>query len=82
MRLSQQRAEAVQRALVERGIAADRLEARGFGPTRPVENNNTEEGRAANRRVEFHIDTAPPGAEPARIEPGAVTPEPAPDTTE
>ena len=56
LELSQKRAEAVVAWLVERGeVAAERLEARGFGETQPIESNDTREGRAANRRVEFDI---------------------------
>jgi OmpA-OmpF porin, OOP family len=51
--LSQQRAEAVRDYLVKKGVPAERLEAQGFGPDRPVQPNTTSEGRAANRRVEF-----------------------------
>lgn len=53
LRLSQQRAEAVAAALVERGVAAGRLAAKGYGQTVPVADNRTEEGRARNRRVEL-----------------------------
>jgi OmpA-OmpF porin, OOP family len=53
--LSQQRAEAVRRYLVDtHRIAAARLTTAGFGDTRPVADNTTEEGRAKNRRVELH----------------------------
>lgn len=55
LELSQQRADAVVAWLVERGIAAERLSAQGFGLTRPIETNDTRRGRALNRRVEFHI---------------------------
>lgn len=51
--LSRQRAEAVRQALVERGVAPDRLEARGVGFLAPVAPNATAEGRAQNRRVEL-----------------------------
>ncbi len=57
MRLSQRRAEAVREQLVARGIAADRLEAIGFGSTRPVASNGTARGREQNRRTEFRIVT-------------------------
>jgi OOP family OmpA-OmpF porin len=53
-RLSQARAEAVVQALVAKyGIAADRLIGRGVGPLAPVASNDSEEGRARNRRVEL-----------------------------
>lgn len=51
--LSRRRAEAVMRALVERGVPAARLEARGVGYLAPVASNATEQGRAQNRRVEL-----------------------------
>ncbi|MDC3959205.1 OmpA family protein [Polyangium jinanense] len=53
--LSQRRAVAVVRWLVDHGVDARRLEARGFGPRRPVASNDKPEGRAKNRRVEFQI---------------------------
>ena len=53
-KLSQARAEAVVQALVsQHGIAATRLAGRGVGPLSPVASNDTEEGRAKNRRVEL-----------------------------
>lgn len=53
--LSQQRADAVRKYLVDsQGIAAARLTTAGFGDTKPVADNVTEEGRARNRRVELH----------------------------
>jgi OmpA-OmpF porin, OOP family len=53
--LSTRRAASVVRYLTSKGIAKDRLESEGFGMERPVESNDTDEGRAKNRRVEFKI---------------------------
>lgn len=53
--LSLARAEAVAAYLVARGVAPERLDARGLGATRPVATNDTSQGRAANRRIEFSI---------------------------
>jgi outer membrane protein OmpA-like peptidoglycan-associated protein len=52
-RLSQARAEAVRKYLVGKGVAEDRLEAVGYGDTKPAKDNRTARGRAANRRIEF-----------------------------
>jgi len=54
-RLSERRAAAVKAYLVRRGVIAPRLTTIGFGETKPVENNKTKKGRAANRRVEFKL---------------------------
>lgn len=54
-RLSQQRAQAARRYLIERGIAPDRLSAFGHGPDQPVADNTTPAGRSANRRVELEF---------------------------
>ena len=51
--LSENRAAAVYGSLLARGIAQNRLESRGFGAARPIVDNQTEEGRARNRRVEI-----------------------------
>ena len=53
--LSRRRAAALLNALIKKGIAADRLTSRGMGSQSPVATNNTEEGRAQNRRVEILI---------------------------
>jgi len=53
--LSRRRAQAVVARLVQDGVAESRLESEGYGLTRPVETNETGNGRAANRRVEFNI---------------------------
>ncbi len=55
LELSQRRAESVRSYLLSKGVAASRLEARGFGENAPVAPNDTEDGQALNRRVEFHI---------------------------
>ena len=52
-RLSRSRADAVRTYLISRGVAEDRLTARGFGPDQPVGSNKTADGRAQNRRVEL-----------------------------
>ncbi len=54
-KLSQRRAESVRRYLINQGVEASRMEAIGYGEERPIEDNRTAEGRAANRRVEFII---------------------------
>ena len=55
MRLSQARAEAVMTYLLDRGIKASRLIAKGYGPNRPKRPNFSARNRALNRRVEFLI---------------------------
>jgi outer membrane protein OmpA-like peptidoglycan-associated protein len=51
--LSQRRAEAVRQFLIQRGIKPERIQARGYGSSRPIAPNTTEEGRALNRRTEI-----------------------------
>lgn len=53
--LSQQRAEAVVAYLTGAGLASDNFTATGHGPAQPVASNDTEEGRAQNRRIEFIV---------------------------
>ncbi|MBN8767369.1 MAG: OmpA family protein [Thiobacillus sp.] len=53
MKLSQRRAETVRNYLISKGIAADRLTAKGYGEAQPIADNATEEGRFKNRRVEL-----------------------------
>lgn len=55
MTLSTARAQAVTRHLAANGIDAARLSAVGFGDTRPVASNDTDAGRAQNRRIEFRV---------------------------
>jgi outer membrane protein OmpA-like peptidoglycan-associated protein len=55
--LSSRRAAAVRDYLVSQGVAADRITSRGLGPSNPVADNATAEGRANNRRVEIVVQT-------------------------
>ena len=53
--LSERRAASVRRYLIAQGVESERLSSRGFGESKPIDENRTAEGRAANRRVEFLI---------------------------
>ncbi len=53
LKLSQQRADAVRSQLIAKGIDGARLTAKGYGKTKPIADNTTDEGKANNRRVEF-----------------------------
>lgn len=55
MKLSENRAKAVVNYLVSKNISSARLTAKGFGATKPIADNSTEEGRAQNRRTELKI---------------------------
>ncbi|MEL7161730.1 MAG: OmpA family protein [Bacteroidota bacterium] len=57
--LSQARAIAVRDYLIQGGIAGSRLDSQGFGQQMPIETNDTEEGRQANRRTELYISRQP-----------------------
>lgn len=59
--LSADRASAVLDRLVELGVDADRLTSRGAGEDEPIDSNDTEEGRAANRRIAFNFEGAEEG---------------------
>ena len=54
-RLSRSRALSVRNYLVSQGISGDRVDFEGYGFDRPIAPNETEEGRAANRRVEIEV---------------------------
>lgn len=53
--LSEQRARAVIDFLVAAGVSADRMISNGYGESRPLESNETDAGKAANRRIEFRV---------------------------
>lgn len=92
-KLSADRAQAVKAWLVAHGIEGSRLDSEGKGDAQPTDSNDTPEGRARNRRVEFHVverggeagakppgDAAPAGSgasTPKAVEPAAEAPKPA-----
>lgn len=53
--LSERRAQSVVDYLVAKGIDTKKFTAKGYGPNQPIGDNSTEEGRAKNRRIEFHV---------------------------
>lgn len=55
MKLSKARAESVMKYLVKQGVSKDKISYSYYGDTQPLSDNNTESGRAMNRRVEFEI---------------------------
>jgi len=75
LKLSKDRAKSCLDYLVGKGIASSRLTSEGFGKDKPLESNDTAEGRSKNRRVEFHIknQAVGPGA-PTGSTPGTPTP--------
>ncbi len=79
--LSRRRAASVEKVLIKAGVDKHKLSSEGFGLEKPIEDNATDTGRAANRRVEFHIEdlaTAPvaPKFAPAKPAPGPAKPAP------
>lgn len=61
MELSDRRAKSVLTYLVQHGVSSERLDSQGYGDSKPVASNKTRKGKAANRRVEFHIVDPPQG---------------------
>ena len=53
MQLSQRRADSVRNWLIQKGVNENRINSKGYGPDNPIAPNNTREGRAKNRRIEF-----------------------------
>jgi OOP family OmpA-OmpF porin len=67
--LSKRRAASVRTWLIEHGIDSGRLESEGYGLTRPIDTNDTDAGRAANRRVDFKITEEDMGGPPQKPKP-------------
>ena len=55
MKLSQKRAESVREYILSKGITTERIEAKGYGESKPLVSNKTDKDRAINRRVEFRV---------------------------
>jgi OOP family OmpA-OmpF porin len=76
--LSQARAESVKKYFVDKGVAEDRLVAKGYGPDQPLVAKKTKAARAKNRRVEFklisELDAAPPAPEGGETPPPPANP--------
>jgi outer membrane protein OmpA-like peptidoglycan-associated protein len=53
--LSERRANSVRNWLISNGVEPERMEAKGYGESMPIDSNRTRSGRAANRRVQFII---------------------------
>ena len=72
--LSDRRAASVVRYLVSQGVTQDRLTSKGYGFTQPKTSNETPEGRAINRRVEFRIQSGGDRVKSAAEKPAAIAP--------
>lgn len=68
MKLSEQRAEAVRRFLVQNGVPEDKIRSEGAGETQPIASNDTPEGRANNRRVEIILQDSATGMGQQRMQ--------------
>ena len=79
--LSQERAGAVRQYLIGKGVEGKRLEAKGFGPDKPIQSNKTPKGREANRRVEFVIAEQHPVGEAVKPTATPKAPPPPPPVT-
>jgi OOP family OmpA-OmpF porin len=64
LKLSQERANAIVEFLVDAGIKRERLTAAGYGEAKPIHDNDTPEGKAANRRIEFVLTAEEGGEDP------------------
>jgi len=69
MKLSDSRAKSVRKYLVDKGVEADRLVAKGFGETKPIASNDTDDGKEKNRRVEFNILEQDPTKKKVEVDP-------------
>jgi OOP family OmpA-OmpF porin len=65
LKLSQERADAIVEFLVDAGIKRERLTATGFGEAKPIRDNDTPDGKAANRRIEFVLTAQDDGGDSA-----------------
>ena len=86
-KLSEQRARAVMKYLIKKGVAADRLEAKGYGKSQPLVEGTDEAAREKNRRVGFTIVEPEGGVIPIVVDPNAPaasepSPEPTPEPTQ
>lgn len=75
--LSRRRADAVKWYLVDKGIDASRFETVGYGPDRPIADNDSRAGRTQNRRIEFELLPGPAEIPDPRTMPEPAAPEPA-----